>query len=112
PVGLIWDGVNYSCGYDTVFTILTNIWKEAPGVWTRRFESYSGMFSQLSVYLTEFARGSISFEECRNGMRSKMHRLRPADFPYGPRGTSMDLVSLALVSKETYALRTANCDKC
>ncbi|KAJ6591433.1 hypothetical protein B0H10DRAFT_1765176, partial [Mycena sp. CBHHK59/15] len=28
PRGLIWDDRNYSCGYDTLFTILLNIWTE------------------------------------------------------------------------------------
>ncbi|KAJ7611121.1 hypothetical protein DFH06DRAFT_1016210 [Mycena polygramma] len=112
PVGLVWDSVDYSCGYDTMFTILGNIWLEKSDVWTRRFSSYSEMLLQLSSHLAEYAASSITFEECRNRMRSKMHCLKPADFPYGPRGTSMDLVSLALTPKDTYALRTAICDDC
>ena len=26
PKGLIWDGVDYSCAYDALFSILHNIW--------------------------------------------------------------------------------------
>ncbi|KAJ7661406.1 hypothetical protein DFH06DRAFT_988166, partial [Mycena polygramma] len=112
PVGLIWDSVNYSCGYDTVFTVLANVWSEKSDVWSRRFRSYSLMLFQLSGNLSECVAGSLTFEECRNRVRSRMHSLRPNDFPYGPRGTSMDLVSLALVPKDTYASKKAVCDRC
>ena len=30
PLGLIWDHNNYSCAYDSLFTILYNIWTDSP----------------------------------------------------------------------------------
>ena len=36
--GLIWDGENYSCTYDALFTILFEIWSSDRKLWTRRFK--------------------------------------------------------------------------
>jgi hypothetical protein len=38
PFGLIWDGDNYSCAYDALFTVLYEIWSNDIKVWTRRFK--------------------------------------------------------------------------
>jgi hypothetical protein len=38
PAGLIWDGDNYSCAYDSLFTVLYEIWSNDTKVWTRRFK--------------------------------------------------------------------------
>ena len=48
PVGLIWDGQNYSCAYDSMFTILYSIWIQDPEVWTKRFEETSQMLTYLA----------------------------------------------------------------
>ncbi|KAJ7709292.1 hypothetical protein B0H16DRAFT_1275161, partial [Mycena metata] len=37
PLGLVWDSVNYSCGYDAMFTVLAGIWSEDRSRWTQRF---------------------------------------------------------------------------
>src|ERR1700691_5872065 len=33
PLGLLWDSQDYSCSYDSLFTILYNIWQDAPLTW-------------------------------------------------------------------------------
>jgi hypothetical protein len=38
PLGLKWDGDNYSCAYDAFFSILWNIWIDDPERWTENFE--------------------------------------------------------------------------
>jgi hypothetical protein len=38
PSGLIWDSYNYSCAYDSIFTVLYEIWSNDTKVWTRRFK--------------------------------------------------------------------------
>ena len=34
PSGIIWDGENYSCAYDALFTVLWNIWLAGPTKWS------------------------------------------------------------------------------
>lgn len=112
PMGLIWDAVNYSCGYDTMFTILANIWFEDTDLWRMRLGSSSDMLRKLSSFLAKVRTGEMSFESCRDKMRRKMHDLHPNDFPYGPNGTSMDLVSITLAPNVTYAIRKDVCNRC
>jgi len=37
PSGLVWDGDNYSCAYDALFTILYEIWSTDTKTWKIRF---------------------------------------------------------------------------
>jgi hypothetical protein len=37
PVGLQWDSENYSCAYDSLFSILYNIWIDDPRSWSAKF---------------------------------------------------------------------------
>ena len=40
PIGLKWDEVNYSCAYDSLFTILCNLFLENPDHWIGIFHLY------------------------------------------------------------------------
>ena len=39
PVGMMWDGENYSCAYDALFTILCDVWIQDPKKWTKCLRS-------------------------------------------------------------------------
>jgi len=39
PPGTQWDGNNYSCAYDALFSILFNIWTTKPKKWKQYFKS-------------------------------------------------------------------------
>jgi hypothetical protein len=49
PLGLIWDGTDYSCAYDALFVILYNIWAEKPRTWTKKLKSLDNQFLTLLV---------------------------------------------------------------
>jgi hypothetical protein len=36
PVGIKWDGENYSCAYDSLFVVLFDIWSTDSRLWTER----------------------------------------------------------------------------
>ncbi|KDR65561.1 hypothetical protein GALMADRAFT_81715, partial [Galerina marginata CBS 339.88] len=38
--GLKWDSVNYSCSYDSLFTILFNLWSQNKKQWTKELSQY------------------------------------------------------------------------
>ena len=48
PHGSQWDGDNYSCAYDALFTILFNIWVSNPKKWKKNIQR----FQSVSVYFT------------------------------------------------------------
>jgi hypothetical protein len=57
PKGLIWDGENYSCAYDALFSVLWNICVADPTKWTT-------MFATLSARMGILGQG---FEDIQNG---------------------------------------------
>ncbi|KAJ7441885.1 hypothetical protein FB451DRAFT_1057983 [Mycena latifolia] len=112
PVGLIWDSRDYSCGYDAVFTILYNVWLENKEVWSTRFSAFSPLLLNLTMYLRQLYNQVITFEQARDMMRSRMHRMCPADFPYGITGTSIDRILRLLTPDTNYATGRQVCQNC
>lgn len=49
PVGLVWDEENYSCAYDTLFTILRSIWAQKPSLWKQRFKDMNRTMNMLAT---------------------------------------------------------------
>ncbi|KAJ7028211.1 hypothetical protein C8F04DRAFT_964254 [Mycena alexandri] len=112
PSGLIWDAVDYSCGYDSTFTVLANIWRCNPHVWSGQLDSVSPLMSIFSQLMSRVDQGEIVFEQARNLVRRAMHTAKPADFPYGPRGTTIDRIARILLQEDTYASGQLRCSRC
>ena len=47
PPGIVWDGDNYSCAYDALFSILYNIWVSKPKKWKKFFEDSNEYLAAL-----------------------------------------------------------------
>ena len=114
PVGLIWDGPNYSCAYDALFTILCNIWTSKPGYWTNQFnkinKEYLGAFSDG---LNDVLGGNTSLENIRDDIRSKLNKKNPDMFPYGQIGTNIgDLAYELMNSDNVIASSYLTCPNC
>src|ERR1700734_1528823 len=63
PSGLIWDGDNYSCAYDALFTILYDIWSTDTKAWSRRFKEINQHhLKSLSVCFKKYMNGQANFE--------------------------------------------------
>ncbi|KAJ7028864.1 hypothetical protein C8F04DRAFT_963572 [Mycena alexandri] len=113
PVGFVWDAVDHSCGYDATFTILTNIWRENPHHWSLTFGAMSPLLSRFVIVIQEAADGLITIESARDTLRQEMHLLHPADFPYGPVGTTIDkIVSVLVDVNQTHAIGRHVCRNC
>ncbi|KAJ7882959.1 hypothetical protein B0H14DRAFT_2339749 [Mycena olivaceomarginata] len=80
PIGFIWDSVNYSCAYDTLFTVLLNIWKSDRTKWHTLFCTYGTGMSLLSNELEMATVGQQTLEQARNVVRSYLHGFSPANF--------------------------------
>jgi hypothetical protein len=101
PVGLIWDGPNYSCAYDAVFTILCYIWTTKPEYWTTHFNNIKKEYlGVLSSGLKDVLAGTTSLENIRDNIRSKLHKKKPDMFPYGQSGTSIGELAYELMNTD------------
>jgi hypothetical protein len=103
PSGLIWDGDDYSCAYDALFTILYEIWSTDTKAWTRRFKKINQHHLKLmSVCFKKYMNGQASFETARDTIRHELHYQSPAEFPYGTRGTSVSSLASAILAPDNF----------
>jgi hypothetical protein len=114
PLGLIWDGTDYSCAYDALFVILYNIWAEKPRIWTRKFKSLDNQYLTLLVNgFKQVLHKQNSFEAVRDTVRSKLHSTYPTRFPMGRTGTSVVALAAEILRTEsTIAFSQLICTQC
>jgi hypothetical protein len=114
PSGLIWDGNNYSCAYDSLFIVLYEIWSNDTKVWTRRFKEINQHhLKSLSVCFKNYMNGQATFETARDTIRHGLHSQSPAQFPYGTRGTSVAALTSAILAPHDFvAISSPECTNC
>ncbi|KAF9455634.1 hypothetical protein BDZ94DRAFT_617638, partial [Collybia nuda] len=100
PLGLTWDGDNYSCSYDSLFSILYDIWQGNPEKWTESFQNIN------NIYLGVLAEGFLevqtgkSLENVRDNVRQLLHNSHPDMFPLGHEGASVGQLAFKLLRPE------------
>jgi hypothetical protein len=98
PMGLRWDGDNYSCAYDSLYTVLFNIWAENPERWTTKFYDIGNAYlSKLADGFDQVMKGFVSLEEVRDILRLNLHEREPDTFPFGDAGTSVALLAIRML---------------
>ena len=86
PSGLIWDGYNYSCAYDALFTVLYEIWSTDTKVWTKRFKEINQHhLKSVSDCFKKYMNGQTSFKKAGDTIRHELHTCRVLyNFPMEP----------------------------
>ena len=93
PPGTQWDGNNYSCAYDALFTILFNIWATKPKKWKKIFQESNQYLSTLHDGFQKYLRGVSTLEAARDSVRTLLHENNPVLFPSGHTGCSVSALS-------------------
>ena len=113
PVGLMWDSQNFSCAYDSLFTILYHIWSSDPIKWSKFFNQTSQSFSILSDGFTMYNQNLISIENSRDNVRYYLHNKNSTLFPNGPVGMNItDLAYLLCKPSEPICKSNYECTNC
>lgn len=112
PVGFIWDSENWSCAYDSLFTILCDIWTQNHIVWSARFNNLSQHSKLLADCLEQVAVGEYSMEEARDKVRSTIHQSNTSLFPYGQRGAPISELCNLVLGPETHSMQQQYCKTC
>ncbi|KAJ7101098.1 hypothetical protein C8R44DRAFT_888062 [Mycena epipterygia] len=102
PEGMIWDAVNYSCGYDSLFTILFHIWSENPLKWRNSFTPKTRWMKSLSEQFDQVKDHQRTLEDARDDVRADLHTLNPVCFPNGQRGISMEDLSEVMLGTQSF----------
>jgi len=66
PVGLIWDSSDYSCSYDSVFTVLGDIWVYDPTMWSCEFSLILSFANKLVLGFEKISLKKKKLEDIRN----------------------------------------------
>ena len=112
PVGLIWDSQNYSCSYDSVFTILGDIWTYNPNMWSHKFKLMSSYANKLGTEFQKVMLEQINLEDARNSVRHLLHHRDPIAFPYGTQGVDMGDLLLHMFTGKSIGKIIFNCENC
>jgi len=100
PLGLAWDNDNYSCGYDSLFVILYNIWQENPQESSLVFQNLNKCCASLSKGFQRLQKNQLTFEQVRDNIRSILHRIDPVMFP-----TGLEYIDVSDLAKEMFKVR-------
>jgi hypothetical protein len=113
PLGLLWDGENYSCAYDALLTILLSIWSQNPSTWKTRFKDMNRIMNVLATGFYRASNNQGTLESARNKVRHLLHQRNPVLFPYGYAGTPItDMVEQLLRSDNIIASNWLRCVDC
>ena len=112
PVGMIWDSQNYSCSYDSLFTILGDIWVYNPIMWTRKFNLMSSYANKLGLEFQKVVLKQINLEDARNSVRHLLHQRNPTAFPNGTHGVDIGDLLLHMFTGKSIGKIIFNCENC
>jgi hypothetical protein len=113
PVGIIWDGENFSCAYDALFVILYDIWTSDKTQWSSELVNMNNMMDALILNFQRLYKKKLSFEKARDNVRHLLHEQNPIMFPYGRIGTDIcDLSENILFSNHNTLYSWYRCNTC
>lgn len=86
-VGIVWDSINWSCAYDSLFIILYYIWTNNPHKWNEVFTELNPTTALFAKSYQKVYNKTHMGEYAQDIVRAKLHDDAPHKFPNGHRGT-------------------------
>ncbi|KAJ7219790.1 hypothetical protein C8J57DRAFT_1095181 [Mycena rebaudengoi] len=112
---MIWDSVDFSCAYDSFFTVLWDLWRENPLLRASQLKDISPELDKLmdgfSAVLSGTS-GSTALEDIRDEVRRLLHARSPGKFAYGSSYAGVDEVVLAVLGDRVYGTGVVKCTAC
>ena len=112
PIGLIWDERDYSCAYDSLFTVLFHLWYEGQSKHKAYFESSAQMMQILNSKFLLLLNKSCTFESIRDFLRKKLNSEKPMQYRYGSNYTDIDELIRDLTLTRSYGTSYLQCLSC
>lgn len=85
PLGLIWDSVNYSCAYDSLFTLLFAAYNANMSWWSTVVSNQNRYVRLLTRHFESINLNRITFEFARDELRAELYHTDPIQFPWSGR---------------------------
>jgi hypothetical protein len=112
PLGLIWDEKDYSCAYDSLFTVLYHVWNKEQLKHKAYFENGTQLMRILHSNFILLLNRTCTFESVRDNLRSILHHRKPSQYRYGTNYTDIDELLRDLTSTNTYGTSYLCCPYC
>lgn len=114
PQGFRWDAANYSCAYDSLFTLLLGLYQEDQVWWNTAFARQNHYLRLLTAQFNLVRPGSYTLEEARDEVRAELSATDPLQFPLtGRSGTDIYALCRFMLGSISRPLQwTANCSRC
>jgi len=112
PLGLIWDKDNYSCAYDSLFTVLHHIWYEGQIKHKAHFENGTTWLQMLHSQFLSLTDRTCTFESVRDHLRMALSCKKPSQYRYGHNYTDIDELVRDLTSTKSYGKSHLQCLHC
>ena len=112
PLGLIWDSKDYSCAYDSLFTVFFHIWNEGQIKHSAYFENGVQMMRILHSKFSSLLNKSCTFETIRDHIREKLNHEKPMQYCYGSNYTDIDELVRDLMLTGSYGTSYFQCLNC
>ncbi|KAH7905818.1 hypothetical protein BJ138DRAFT_975675, partial [Hygrophoropsis aurantiaca] len=111
-LGLKWDSVNYSCAYDSLFTILFQIWLENPHRWNNHMKHFTHFLTQLVKGFQQVHQNKTSIEMVRDDVKRKLHEYSNIRYPTGPVGASVSDLAHTVIGTDHDLPAWVRCSGC
>ncbi|KAH9855420.1 hypothetical protein C2E23DRAFT_723963 [Lenzites betulinus] len=114
PSGFVWDSQDYSCAYDSVLTILLNVWTDRKNCSLNQIAGLSPALDELYECFAQVHDGLVSQEQGRNRFRDYLYEASPTRFPrHGHALTAVSDILEKLVKRtDGYGYRVRRCVAC
>jgi hypothetical protein len=112
PLGLNWDSKDYSCAYDSLFTVFFHVWNEGQLKHRGYFENGAQMIRILHSKFPSLLNKSSTFEAIRDHLREKLHNEKPTQYRYGSNYTDIDELVRDFTLTGSYGTSRLRCLNC
>ena len=112
PLGLTWDETDYSCAYDSLFTVLHHIWNEGQAKHRAYFENGTQWIQMLNSNFTSLLNQNCTFESIRDFIRSKLNHEKPSQYCYGKNYTDIDGLVREFTFEHSHMASHLHCRNC
>lgn len=111
PQGFTWNADTYSCAYDSLFSILFNLFKQNKANWQTNVCTQNELLYKFTTMFKQVMKNKLTMEEARDKMRCELHKVKPEVFPVeGKDGANIyELCATMLSMKKDYIFKTYIC---
>ncbi|KAF8802855.1 hypothetical protein BYT27DRAFT_7226214 [Phlegmacium glaucopus] len=85
-----WDSINYSCAYNSLFTLLHHIWDEGQLIHKAYFENGTQYLQLLNSGFLLLSSNQCTFEIIHDHLRTLLHHKKPLQYHFGKNYTDID----------------------